>query len=60
MTWREGVEYWRAWARRTDGDIVQDAARLTAFYEALVRHCGASLDDPMPAALPRELGMEAQ
>jgi hypothetical protein len=54
MTWREGVDYWRRWARRTDGDIVVDAARITAFYEALVRH---DLDDQMPAELVKELGM---
>lgn len=54
MTWREGVDYWRRWARRTDGDIVVDAARITAFYEALVRH---DLDGQMPAELVKELGM---
>lgn len=57
MTWREGVEYWRAWARSEDGDIIIDAPRITAFYEALVRHCHASLDDEMPAGLAVELGM---
>ena len=54
MTWAEGVDYWRRSARRTDGDIVVDAARITAFYEALVRH---DLDDQMPAELVKELGM---
>ena len=47
MTWREGVEYWRAWARRDDGDVIRDAARLAAFYQLLSRHC-RELDDEMP------------
>ena len=50
MTWRDGVEYWRRWARRTDGDIIEDAWRIAAFYEAIVYH-HAGLDDEMPAAL---------
>jgi hypothetical protein len=58
MTWRDGVEYWRAWARRNDGDIVEDAQRIAAFYEALVRQHGASLDDDMPIELVRQLKMQ--
>ncbi|MBR0753461.1 hypothetical protein JQ604_14835 [Bradyrhizobium jicamae] len=56
MTWREGVEYWRAWARRGDGDIIEDAARIASFYEALLRH-NPDLDSQMPPALVSELGM---
>jgi len=61
MTWREGVEYWRAWARRDDGNIVDDAPRITRFYEAMVEHNKASplrLDDPMPPEVIKELGMD--
>jgi hypothetical protein len=61
MTWREGVEYWRAWARSTDGDIIDDGPRITRFYEAMVDYNKASplrLDDPMPPELVKELGME--
>jgi hypothetical protein len=58
MTWREGVAYWRAWARRKDGDIVEDAQRIAAFYEELVRRHRASLDDDMPIELVRQLKME--
>ena len=61
MTWREGVNYWRAWAQRTDGDVIEDAGRITRFYEAMVDHNKASalrLDDPMPPELVTALGMD--
>jgi hypothetical protein len=52
-----GVEYWRAWSRREDGNIIDDAQRITGFYAALVRHC-KRLDDEMPIEIVRELGMD--
>jgi hypothetical protein len=57
-TWREGVEYWRAWARK-GGDLdPEDARTVSAFYEALALHCGkdgGDLDDEMPAELAAQL-----
>ena len=57
MTWREGVEYWRAWARQDDdgGDIRADLARIADFHKALVGH---ELDDEMPDELVKQLGMQ--
>lgn len=63
MTWREGMEYWRAWARSTEraADIEEDAARIHAFYEAMVKHnrhpLMLNLDNEMPAEVVNELGM---
>jgi hypothetical protein len=57
MTWRDGFEYWRAWARITDGDVIEDAPRICGFYEALVQH-RANLDDAMPPDLVQHLGMD--
>lgn len=58
MTWRDGVEYWRRWARSGDGNIIEDAPRITGFYEALVRYCHGSLDDQMPIEVVNELAMD--
>jgi hypothetical protein len=63
MTWREGMEYWRAWARSAEGgDIEQDAARIHAFYAAMSKHnrhpLMLNLDNEMPAEVIKELGME--
>jgi hypothetical protein len=57
MTWMDGVEYWRAWARRTDGDIIVDAHRITQFYMEMVNR-RVQFDDQMPAELVKELEMD--
>ena len=40
MTWREGIEHFRSWARKGGGIDQDDAVRIAGFYEALARHGG--------------------
>jgi hypothetical protein len=57
----DGVQYWRAWAHRTDGDIIADADRIGQFYLAMTTYCGElkqGLNDEMPEHVVKELGMD--
>ena len=57
MTWREGIEHFRAWARKGGGIDPDDAERIAGFYDALARHCGkdgGGLDDEMPPKLVKQ------
>lgn len=61
MTWREGVEYWRRWAKLEDGLTVTDADRIGQFYLAFSTYCGQfkqSFDSDMPDDIVRQLGMD--
>lgn len=55
-TWREGVEYWRAWARKGSGIDADDAERIASFYSAMARHSkgGGSFDDEMRQDLVKQ------
>jgi hypothetical protein len=52
-TWREGIQHFRAWARKGGGIDQDDAMRIAGFYEALARH-GGNLDDEMPPELVKQ------
>ena len=61
MTWREGCDYWRAWASRTDSSVIDDAPRISQFYMEMsdaCGRCGQGLDDLMPPELVTKLGMD--
>jgi hypothetical protein len=59
MTWRDGVEAIRTWARAGGNVIDPDDARcIGAFYAAMTLHCGqpgGKLDDAMPAEVVEQL-----
>lgn len=57
MTWREGVAYWRRWARAGD-DISRDEAELISLFYDMMVNAKAGFDDDMPPDLVRQLGMD--
>jgi hypothetical protein len=56
MTWREGVTYWREWARK-GGDISRDEALTISMFYDMMMNARANLDDEMPPELVQQLGM---
>jgi hypothetical protein len=54
MTWREGFNYWRAWAKRSGDPDHDDLAAMNDFFRAMGHHCvvdDGELDDPIPEDL---------
>jgi hypothetical protein len=59
VTWREGVAYWRAWARKGSDISPDEALTISMFYDIMVE-ARADLDDEMPPELVAQLGMNRE